>query len=131
MKKWLVSNIISIINLAFQTSFGIVDKALKAIIDWGWGVRNYALLEHREVLKTKPVPPPNGSSSEVPSDHVLELAASDLTKSDASIITVNVSNGAAGKAIDTIVLSKVKSDGKRKVHKERMEREEDVATVGQ
>jgi hypothetical protein len=56
MKKWLVSDIILIANQAFQTSFGMVDKALKAIINWGWGTLNYALLEHCKVLKTKPVP---------------------------------------------------------------------------
>jgi hypothetical protein len=38
---------------------------------------------------------------------------------------------AAGKAIDAIVLSEVISDGKRKARRERMEREEDVAAVGQ
>jgi hypothetical protein len=91
MKKWLVSDIIPIINRAFQTSFGMVDKALKAIIDQGWGTLNYALLEHREVPKTKSVPLSNDSSSEVPSDHVLELAASDLTNGDAETITINVS----------------------------------------
>jgi hypothetical protein len=48
---------------------------------------------------------------------------------DASTITINVSKGAAGKAIDAIVLSEVKSDDKRKAHIERMEREEDVAAV--
>ncbi len=73
---------------------------------------NYALLEHLEVMKTKPVTLSNNSSSEVPSDHVLELEASDLTNGDAETITINVSKGAAGKVIDAIVLSKVKSDGK-------------------
>ncbi len=131
MKKWLVSNFILIINQAFQTSLGMVDKALKAIIDRGWRTLNYALLEHCKVLKTKPVPRSNDSSSEVPSDQVLELAASVLTNSDAETITINVSKGAAGKAIDTIVWSEVKSDGKIKACRERMEREEDVAAVGQ
>jgi hypothetical protein len=56
MKKWLESNIILILNQAFQTLFGMVDKALKAIINRGWGTLNYALLEHCKVLKTKPVP---------------------------------------------------------------------------
>jgi len=83
------------------------------------------------VLETKPIPLSNNYSSEMPSDHVLELAASDLTNGDAETITINVSKGAAGKAIDAIVLSKVKSDGKRKARRERMEREEDVAAVGQ
>jgi hypothetical protein len=101
------------------------------IIDQGCGTLNYALLEHCEVLKTKPVPLPNNSSSEVPSDHVLELAASDLKNGDASTITINVLKGAAGKAIDAIVLSEVKSDGKRKARKERMEREDYVAAVYQ
>jgi hypothetical protein len=55
MKKWLVSNIIPTNNQAVQTSFGMVDEALKAIIDRGWGMLNCALLEHRKVLKTKPV----------------------------------------------------------------------------
>ncbi len=108
-----------------------MDNALKAIIDWGWGTLNYALLEHHEVLKTKPAPLSSDSSSEVPSDHLLELVASDLMSNDASTITINVSNGAAGKAIDAIVLSKVESDRKIKACKERMEREEDVAAVGQ
>jgi hypothetical protein len=54
-----------------------------------------------------------------------------LTNGDAETITINVSKGAAGKAIDAIVLNKVKSDGKRKARRERMEREEDVAAVGQ
>jgi hypothetical protein len=68
----------------------------------------------------------------VPSDQVLELVASALTNSDAETITINVSKGAAGKAIDAIVQSEVKrSDGKIKARRERMEREEDVAAVGQ
>jgi hypothetical protein len=50
----------------------------------------------------------------LPSDQVLKLAASALMNSDAEIITINVSKGAAGKAIDAIVQSKVKSDGKVK-----------------
>jgi hypothetical protein len=130
MKKWLVSDLIPIIYQAFQTSFGMVDKALKAIIDQGCRTLNYALLEHHKVLKTKPVPLSNDSSSEVPSDHLLELATSDLMNGDAETININVSKGAAGKAIDAIVLSEVKSDGRRKACRERMEREEDVAAFG-
>ncbi len=62
IKKWLVMDIIPILNRAFPTSFGDVDKAQQAIIDRGWGLLNYALLEHRDVLKTKPVPPDTSSS---------------------------------------------------------------------
>ena len=71
---------------------------MKAIIDRGWGMLNYALLEHQEVLKTKPVPLPNGSLSEVPSAHRLELVAHDLTNNNASI-TINVSKGVAEKPL--------------------------------
>ncbi len=67
----------------------------------------------------------------MPSDQVFELAASALTNSDAETITINVSKGAAGKAIDAIVRSEVKSDGKIKARRETMERKEDVAAVGQ
>jgi hypothetical protein len=52
MKKWLVSDMIPILNRAFQISFGMVDKALKAIIDRGWGTLNYALLEHEDKART-------------------------------------------------------------------------------
>jgi hypothetical protein len=62
IKKWLVMDIIPIVNCAFPTSFGDVDKAQQAIIDCGWSSLNYALLEHRDVLKTKPVPPDTSSS---------------------------------------------------------------------
>jgi hypothetical protein len=83
------------------------------------------------VLKTKPVPRSNDSSSEVPSDQVLKLAATGLMNSDAETITINVSKGATGKAINAIVRSEVKSDGKIKAHRERREREEDGAAVCQ
>ena len=83
------------------------------------------------MLETKPIPLSNNNSSEMPSDHVLELVASNLTDGDAETITINVSKGAAEKAIDAIVLSILKSDGKRKAHREKMEREEDIAAVSQ
>jgi hypothetical protein len=130
IKKWLVTDIIPIVNCAFPTSFGDVDKTQQAIIDRGWGPLNYALLEHRDVLETKPMPP--DTSSSVSLDQ-LESASSYAvtTNSDECSVTINIAKGAAGRAIDAIVQSKVKSVGARKARKERKEREEDVATSGE
>jgi len=44
--KWKMTDIIPIVNGAFPTSFGWVDKSKKAIADHGWGPLNYALLQH-------------------------------------------------------------------------------------
>jgi hypothetical protein len=130
IKKWLVTDIIPILNCTFPTSFGDVDKAQQAIIDRGWGPLNYALLEHCNVLKTKPVPPDTLSS--VSSDQ-LESASSYAvtTNSNECSVTIDIAKGAAGRAIDAIVQSKVKSVGTRKARKEKKEREEDVATSGE
>ncbi len=40
IKKWLMTDIIPIVNHAFPNSFGDVDKALQAITDRGGGVLN-------------------------------------------------------------------------------------------
>jgi hypothetical protein len=53
------------------------------------------------------------------------------TNSDEFSVTINIAKGAAGRAIDAIVRSKVKSVGTRKARKEKKEREEDVATSGE
>jgi hypothetical protein len=47
-------DVILIINHAFPGSFGQVDKAEKAIADRGRGPLNYKLLQHPDVLITKP-----------------------------------------------------------------------------
>jgi hypothetical protein len=57
-----MTDIIPIVNGAFPTSFGGVDKSKKAIADCGWRPLNYALLQHPEVVKTKPVTTNNKSA---------------------------------------------------------------------
>ncbi len=125
-----MTDIIPIVNRTFPTSFGDVDKAQQAIIDCGWGPLNYTLLEHCNVLKTKPVPP--DTSSSVSSDQ-LESASSYAvtTNSNECSVTINIAKGAAGRAIDAIVQSEMKSVGTRKARKERKEKEEDEATSGE
>ena len=54
-----------------------------------------------------------------------------MTSTDSSTVTINIAKGAAGRAIDVIVQSEVKSVGARKARNERKEREEDLATSGQ
>ena len=53
--KWKMTDIILIVNGAFPTLFGWMDKSKEAIADCGWGPLNYVLLQHPEVVKTKPV----------------------------------------------------------------------------
>jgi hypothetical protein len=53
--KWKMTNIIPVVNGAYATSYCWVDKCKKAVTDRGWGLLNYALLQHKEVIKTKPV----------------------------------------------------------------------------
>ncbi len=134
MYKWKMTDIIPIVNGAFPTSFGWVDKSKKAIADRGWGPLNYALFQHPEVVKTKPVTTTNDESLP-PSDSVntmlLESAVSNVTDQDSCTVRINIGLGAAGRATDAIVLSKVKSIGARKARKERREREENVASSGE
>ena len=66
------------------------------------------------------------TTSSVSSDQLLTS-----TNSDACTVTINIAKGAAGRAIDAIVQSKVKSVGARKARNERKEREEDSAASGQ
>ncbi len=54
-----------------------------------------------------------------------------MTSTDSSTVTINIAKGAAGRAIDVIVQSEVKSVGARKARNERKEREEDLAASGQ
>ncbi len=49
-------------------------------------------------------------------------AVSNATDKDLCTVTINIAKGAAGRAIDAIVLSEVMSIGARKACKERRER---------
>ncbi len=134
--KWKMTDSIPIVNSAYPTSFGWVDKSKKAIADCGWGWLNYALLQHPEVVKTKQVTTNDESAPPLDSVDTMESAVSGPAVSNATdqslcTVTINIAKGAAGRATDTIVLSEVKSICARKVCKERREREEDIATSGE
>jgi hypothetical protein len=47
------SDIVRIVNIAWQKSFARVDTNLKAIAERGWGPLNYVLLDHPELQETK------------------------------------------------------------------------------
>jgi hypothetical protein len=80
--KWKMTDIIPIVNGAFPTSFGQVDKLKKAIADRGWGLLNCALLQHPEVVKTKPVTTNNESALPLDSVDTMESAVSSKAVSN-------------------------------------------------
>jgi hypothetical protein len=126
--KWKMTDIIPVVNGAYATSYCRVDKCKKAVTDRGWGPLNYALLQHPEVIKTKPVTTNDELTLESDPVETTASAVSTVMGMNLSTVTLNITKGAVGKATDTIVLSEVKSIGTKKACNERRAREEDIAT---
>jgi hypothetical protein len=52
--RFVPSDIVPLVKMAWQRSFARADKATSAIIKRGWGPLNYALLLHPEIVAKKP-----------------------------------------------------------------------------
>jgi hypothetical protein len=51
-KKFVPSDIIALVNIAFPQSFGKKENARKAILKRGWNPLNYVLLDHPKLIRT-------------------------------------------------------------------------------
>jgi hypothetical protein len=126
-----MTNIIPVVNGVYATSYCWVDKCKKAVTDCGWGPLNYALLQHPEVIKTKPVTANDELTLESDAVETTASAVNTVTGMNLCTVTLNVTKGAVGTATDAIVLSEVKSIGAKKARYKRRAGEEDIATSGE
>ena len=106
------NNIIPIVNMAWQQSFGRVRTNKLAISIRGWGPLNRALLLHPEILKTKPetitVESDNESEQQRQSPQMSTTSGSNSTKSS-PCDSLNVSNGYSSIVLTDILQHEIKA----------------------
>ena len=97
------TDVIPLVKTAFSQSFAMKERAIKAIRDRGWGPLNYALLEHKEILKTKVTV--TASTSET-----------NTTTPSLNLTTLNFDGPRFGDHSERLLSYKLKADGSSKAH---------------
>jgi len=128
-KRFTPSDIIPMLNMAFEKSFANVKYARTAIAQRGWYPLTYNLLEHPEI---KPVRPSNNSTAAAP-DMTPAMAAAGtrhtvVTPSESgetSLLSINISQGAAENFFDVLLLQEMQNRG-RKEAMDKKKAEQDV-----
>jgi hypothetical protein len=140
---WSVTDVVPLVNYAFERSFRDTRKAKKAIAARGWNPLNYALLLHPDVASTKPKDPPmtatattTGASSSSAtttsgvaggdaSTTVLTAVSTTTTgsnnaeKTSLAVTAVNVNGALSSSIIDSLLRHKARDAGRQEQAKKR------------
>jgi hypothetical protein len=96
-QRFVMTDIIPLINMAWQGLFTRADRARKAILQRGWGPMNYCLLDHLKLIKLEPIP------------EMTENIASVISP-DPSITTITI-NGSTGSTDSSLLRLEVNAEG--------------------
>jgi len=103
----LRTDVIPIVNYAWERSFARVQSNLKAIQDRGWGPLNKILLSHPEIIGIKisvDTPPPiNTSDSDTTTSPQPPSSPSNSNNQEVCIEDINFNTGFAGNIITNII----------------------------
>jgi hypothetical protein len=106
-KRFVASDVIPLVNMSWEGSFGRAATAKRAIINRGWGPLNYKLLDHPQLIGV--------NDAEVVEDNsVVGVAASALL----DIASINTSGTRFNGFVDLFVKESIKDEGRRKKHEE-------------
>jgi hypothetical protein len=125
--KFLVTDIIPLINMAFPLSFGRKENAIKAINKRGWNPLNFVLLDHPKLNRTEVTRDPDGSnpSNENSEDNNCNVvdnndennsgtAVPSLTNNTTQTITINTSGPKQTTFLCTIIRTEMKQTCKKR-----------------
>ena len=99
------TDIVPIVNYAWQRSFSNVENNLKAIADRGWGPLNRILLSHHEIISSK-ITPTEVEENAITSASISDISFPNANKNDDKKVLIedlNFNSGFAGKVIQTIL----------------------------
>jgi hypothetical protein len=116
-KKWLPTDIIPLINMAWVKSFARVDTARKAIIKRGWYALNYVLLDHPGLIR-ECVQEENGTNT------TTDTTNSNCTNAAAVAKAVNTDGAASSGLLETLLEEKAKEIGRINKYEERKKQQQ-------
>lgn len=113
-KNFCSTDIIPIINMAWQDSFFRSEASKRAIAVRGWNPLNYALLLHSDIMKTKPT------------CTITDVFTGNNNKRAINLIDeINTSRGPAKAAVDLMIINEMKNLGRTEaIRSKRIKKEE-------
>jgi hypothetical protein len=124
-QKFVITDVIPLVNMAWHGSFTRADRARKAILQRGWGPLNYCLLDHPKLIRldSSDIRPTATVSSDGMSTIPSSNNSMDITL---SIDNLNVEGPVVSSMLDLLVDNKAKSEGHKEKNKEKKRKIEET-----
>jgi hypothetical protein len=127
-QKFLPTDIVPLVNTAWDKSFAKVQSSRRAIMDRGWNPLNYALLTNPALSRKKAPEAIDNTTITVEADQTLTTNDSTITdRSSPStiVIKVNTSGSTVSNYLDCLVAHEIRDAGRKRKYEEQRSKTND------
>ena len=125
-KKFYPTDVVPLVNTAWEKSFARSDQTKKAVMERGWSPLNYVLLDHPKVKKNDDAI----NLTNVSTDEIIDATTTDespdlTTDADSSNLTtlqINCSGKATKKYVEKLLNNQEKAVGRTKAYQDRLQK---------